>query len=69
MSKFEKNAKRNWDIFYKNNKNNFFKDRHYIDREFIEISKIKEDTSDRKYILTELGCGVGNTLLPLVETY
>lgn len=29
-NKFERDAKRNWDIFYKNNKTNGYKDRHYI---------------------------------------
>ena len=33
-TKYEKDAKRNWDIFYKNNKTNFYKDRHYIKYEF-----------------------------------
>ena len=37
--KFEKDAKRNWDIFYKNNKTNFYKDRHYIKAEFSEIAE------------------------------
>lgn len=66
-NKFEKDAKKNWDIFYKNNKTNFFKDRHYIEREFTEIAayKGKED----KFTLCELGCGVGNTLYPLLENY
>jgi len=31
---------KNWDKFYKFNKTNFFKDRHYILREF---SELKED--------------------------
>lgn len=37
QNKYEQDAKRNWDIFYKNNKDNFFKDRHYINREFKEV--------------------------------
>jgi hypothetical protein len=49
--KLEKNQKRNWDIFYKNNKANFFKDRHYIDKEFdIEsLINIKLAHSTTKY--------------------
>ena len=38
-SKLEKDAKRNWDLFYKANKTNFYKDRHYIKFEFAEIAK------------------------------
>jgi methyltransferase-like protein 6 len=33
----EKDARRNWDLFYKRNTKNFFRDRHYIHREFAEI--------------------------------
>ena len=32
--KLEKEAKRHWDIFYKNHKTGGYKDRHYIKREF-----------------------------------
>lgn len=35
--KLEKDAKKNWDLFYKRNSTNFFKDRHWITREFPEI--------------------------------
>lgn len=36
-NKFERDAKRNWDIFYKNNKTNGYKDRHYIQKEFPDL--------------------------------
>jgi len=36
-NKLEKDAKRNWDLFYKTNKTNFYKDRHYIKYEFVEL--------------------------------
>jgi methyltransferase-like protein 6 len=49
-NKLEKDAKRNWDIFYKNNKTNFYKDRHYIKYEFMELSdritQLKEEDKD-----------------------
>jgi hypothetical protein len=32
--KFEKDAAKQWNLFYKHNTTNFFKDRHYIEREF-----------------------------------
>ena len=35
--KLETDAKKNWDLFYKRNSTNFFKDRHWITREFPEI--------------------------------
>lgn len=37
-AKFEKDAKRNWDLFYKANKTNFYKDRNYIKFEFKELT-------------------------------
>ena len=36
-NKLEAEAKRNWDLFYKRNQTNFFKDRHWITREFPEL--------------------------------
>ena len=36
---FEQNAARHWDLFYRSNTVNFFKDRHWLDREFPEIGR------------------------------
>ena len=36
-NKLEKDAQRNWDLFYKRNSTNFFKDRHWTRREFQEL--------------------------------
>lgn len=68
-NKYEQDAKRYWDIFYKNNKDNFFKDRHYIDREFSEILSFVEKGEKDAGNLLEIGCGVGNTIFPLMEKY
>lgn len=35
--KLEKEAQKNWDLFYKRNTTNFFKDRHWTTREFEEL--------------------------------
>lgn len=37
QNKLEAEAKKNWDLFYKRNETNFFKDRHWITREFEEL--------------------------------
>jgi hypothetical protein len=36
-AQFEQKAARHWDLFYRSNTVNFFKDRHWLDREFPEI--------------------------------
>lgn len=36
-AKYEREAARAWDHFYKRNGANFFKDRHYIDTVFEEL--------------------------------
>ena len=34
VKKYERSAAQYWDVFYRRNQRNFFKDRHYLDREF-----------------------------------
>lgn len=40
QNKLEAEAKKNWDLFYKRNETNFFKDRHWISREFTELTVV-----------------------------
>ncbi|KAJ1973326.1 hypothetical protein H4R35_004177 [Dimargaris xerosporica] len=65
VQKYRREAAKNWDKFYKRNTTNFFKDRHWVDREFEELRYRKG--SDTKKIL-EVGCGVGNFIFPLLES-
>ncbi|KAJ3196993.1 Methyltransferase-like protein 6 [Irineochytrium annulatum] len=60
-SKLKQDARRNWDLFYKRNTTNFFKDRHWTTREFQELDHLHGKK------LLELGCGVGNAIWPLIE--
>jgi len=53
---------KNWEKFYKFNKTNFFKDRHYILEEFNEL----KNDSREKITLLDMGCGVGNSFYPLL---
>lgn len=66
QQKLEKEAQKNWDLFYKRNSTNFFKDRHWTTREFEELRSCRE-FEDQKLTMLEAGCGVGNCLFPLLE--
>ncbi|XP_015689709.1 uncharacterized protein LOC102722747 isoform X1 [Oryza brachyantha] len=64
--KYEKDARRYWDIFYKRHEDKFFKDRHYLDKEW---GKYFEGQGGGKMVILEVGCGAGNTIFPLISTY
>ncbi|XP_073899971.1 tRNA N(3)-cytidine methyltransferase METTL6 isoform X2 [Castor canadensis] len=66
QQKLEKEAQKNWDLFYKRNSTNFFKDRHWTTREFEELRSCRE-YEGQKLTMLEAGCGVGNCLFPLLE--
>ncbi|XP_013371134.1 PREDICTED: methyltransferase-like protein 6 isoform X3 [Chinchilla lanigera] len=66
QQKLENEAQKNWDLFYKRNSTNFFKNRHWTTREFEELKSCREFEGQKLTIL-EAGCGVGNCLFPLLE--
>ncbi|WFD20557.1 hypothetical protein MCAP1_002804 [Malassezia caprae] len=68
VTKMQREAAKAWDKFYKAHEDRFFKDRHWTDREFEEL---KADPPELIHgdapVLLEVGCGVGNTVFPLLE--
>jgi SAM-dependent methyltransferase len=65
-----------WNRFYSNHGTRFFKDRHYLERDFSEdFAKGGAGSNDdnnnnnknKNKTLVEIGCGVGNTILPMLE--
>lgn len=64
-NQLEKDARKNWDLFYKRNDTRFFRDRHWTTREFQEL--IDDSSDNSKRVLLEVGCGVGNFVFPLIE--
>ncbi|EDO45902.1 predicted protein [Nematostella vectensis] len=65
-NKLEQDARKNWDLFYKRNSTNFFKDRRWTTREFTELLNVEDEKLNEK-VLLEAGCGVGNLINPLLE--
>lgn len=61
QKKYREEAGKSWNLFYKRNEARFFKDRHWISREFPELLEPTVKT------VLEVGCGVGNFALPLLQ--
>jgi hypothetical protein len=57
-NKVENDAHQHWDAFYRNNGDKFFKNRHWITREFAEL---RNSNPNERYLLCEVGCGTGST--------
>ncbi|KAF5833876.1 hypothetical protein DUNSADRAFT_9671 [Dunaliella salina] len=60
VKSYEARAAGYWNLFYQGHKDKFYKDRHYLDREFKALAQ-------GPATVLEVGCGAGNTLYPLLE--
>ncbi|KAG0030941.1 Methyltransferase-like protein 6 [Podila clonocystis] len=63
VNKYKNEAAKNWDKFYKRNETRFYKDRHWIEREFT----VYKESSTKPMRSLEVGCGVGNFIFPVLE--
>lgn len=54
-----------WNLFYKNNTANFFKDRKWLRQEFPILEEVTQKDAGKKVVL-EVGAGAGNTAFPLL---
>ncbi|KAH9910016.1 methyltransferase [Xylariomycetidae sp. FL2044] len=54
-----------WNLFYKNNTANFFKNRKWLQQEFPILDKVTQEDAGPKVVL-EVGAGAGNTAFPVL---
>ncbi|EPS38506.1 hypothetical protein H072_7736 [Dactylellina haptotyla CBS 200.50] len=64
-NRFNAEPEKWWNNFYKNNRENFFKDRKWLQQEFPILTTATSATSPPIRLL-EVGCGAGNTLFPIL---
>ena len=70
-----KNSAGNWDKFYGVHEHKFFKDRNWLLKEFPELDHVQDlsqpiqesGAASKSFKVLETGCGVGNTVFPLLQ--
>ncbi|KAF2795627.1 methyltransferase [Melanomma pulvis-pyrius CBS 109.77] len=64
--RFNDNPEKWWNVFYKNNKTNFFKNRKWLSQEFPILDEITKEDSPPALVL-EVGAGAGNSAFPILQ--
>ncbi|KIL69148.1 hypothetical protein M378DRAFT_21376 [Amanita muscaria Koide BX008] len=65
--KYNEKPAKHWDNFYKNNADNFFRNRKWLHNEFKELIAAAQPEAGPIKIV-EIGCGAGNSVFPLLST-
>lgn len=65
VDRFNSNPAKWWNLFYKNNTSNFFKNRKWLQQEFPILEEVAKEDAGSKLIL-EIGAGAGNTAFPIL---
>lgn len=64
---YNSNPAKYWDIFYRNNQENFFKDRKWLQIEFPSLYEATGENYNKPITILEVGCGAGNTFYPILN--
>ncbi|PFH61946.1 hypothetical protein XA68_15708 [Ophiocordyceps unilateralis] len=64
-NRFNSNPAKWWNLFYKNNASNFFKNRKWLQQEFPILAQVSEEEAGPTLVL-EIGAGAGNTAYPVL---
>jgi tRNAThr (cytosine32-N3)-methyltransferase len=64
--RFNDNPEKWWNVFYKNNKTNFFKNRKWLAQEFPVLNEVTKEDSAPAVVL-EVGAGAGNSAFPILQ--
>ncbi|KAI5297910.1 hypothetical protein KEM55_004077, partial [Ascosphaera atra] len=63
--RFNQDPAKWWNLFYKNNTANFFKNRKWLQQEFPILAEITKENAGPKTLL-EIGAGAGNSAFPIL---